>query len=149
MPPVEKAGKFPDLEIHRLNDKLGLHLVVLYVLVGNDRFPWSFRVWRGKGEASQPLLALRMLAQLPEAWQAWFKVRVLGDAGKVACVPPLRERRVHPRSARSGLPRGRRGELLAHDLRWPPALEPALPWGEGDVPRVRGAGVGVVVQAAP
>lgn len=78
---LEKTGAFANLEIHQLNDKIGLHLVILYVLVGNERFPWAFRVWRGKGAVSQPLLALKMLAQLPAVWQVWFRVRVLGDAG--------------------------------------------------------------------
>ncbi|MEL7500854.1 MAG: hypothetical protein AAFN18_00115 [Cyanobacteria bacterium J06554_6] len=58
---LEKTGKFthlssqregsdsPDPWVRMLNGKRGLHLVVLYVLVGDWRIPWSFRVWRGKG----------------------------------------------------------------------------------------------------
>ena len=78
---LEKTGAFEGLENHRLNDKLGLHLVVLYVVLGHQRFPWSFAVWRGKGSKSPARLALSMLARLPQAWSGWFEVRVLADAG--------------------------------------------------------------------
>lgn len=78
---LRKTGAFEELEIHRLNDKIGLHLVVLYVVLGQQRFPWSFAVWRGKGSKSQARLALGMLARLPRAWPEWFQVRVLADAG--------------------------------------------------------------------
>lgn len=78
---LEKTGSFEGLEIHRLNDKFGLHLVVLYVVLGEQRFPWSFAVWRGKGSKSQARLALSMLRRLPRAWLGWFHVRVLADAG--------------------------------------------------------------------
>jgi hypothetical protein len=54
---LEKTGTFPNLEIHQLKDKIGLHLVVLYVMLGNHRFPWSFAVWRGKGTRSPATLA--------------------------------------------------------------------------------------------
>ena len=78
---LEKTGAFEGLEVHRLNDKIGLHLVVLYVVLGEQRFPWSFAVWRGKGSKSQARLALSMLGRLPRAWPGWFEVRVLADAG--------------------------------------------------------------------
>ena len=35
---LEKTGVFPDLEIHALKDKIGLHLVVLYIVIGLQRF---------------------------------------------------------------------------------------------------------------
>jgi hypothetical protein len=66
---LEKSGKFwhlstptddpnaPDPWVRMLNGKRGLHLVVLYLVVGEWRVPWSFRVWRGKGHASPALLA--------------------------------------------------------------------------------------------
>jgi hypothetical protein len=41
---LEKTGAFKNLEIHQLKDKTGLHLVVLYVVIGLHRFPWSFAV---------------------------------------------------------------------------------------------------------
>ena len=47
---LEKRGKFKDFEdlISVYNGKRGLHLVVVYLVVGRWRIPWSFRVWRGK-----------------------------------------------------------------------------------------------------
>jgi len=45
---VEKTGVFSNLEIHALKDKIGLHLIVLYIVIGLQRFPWSFLIWRGK-----------------------------------------------------------------------------------------------------
>ena len=53
---LKKTGKFwhlstptedmeaPEPWIRMLNGKRGLHLVVLYILIGNRRIPWSFRV---------------------------------------------------------------------------------------------------------
>jgi hypothetical protein len=78
---LEKTGVFPNLEIHQLKDKIGLHLVVLYVVVGVHRFPWSFMVWRGKGSLSPSKLALRLLARIPAWWSERFIVRVLADSG--------------------------------------------------------------------
>ena len=49
---LEKRGKFKGFEnlIRVYNGKReGLHLVVVYLVVGKWRIPWSFRVWRGKG----------------------------------------------------------------------------------------------------
>ena len=57
---LEKCGKFlhlstatddpetPDPWVRLLNGKRGLHLVVLYLVLGEWRVPWSFRVWRGQ-----------------------------------------------------------------------------------------------------
>lgn len=54
---LEKCGKFlqlstptddtetPNPWVRILNGKRGLHLVVLYLVVGEWRVPWSFRVW--------------------------------------------------------------------------------------------------------
>ncbi len=55
---LEKRGKFKEFEnlISVYNGKRGLHLVVLYLVVGKWRIPWSFRVWRGKGTPSQAQL---------------------------------------------------------------------------------------------
>jgi hypothetical protein len=104
---LEKTGAFPNLEIHlllvrqhltgysrQLKDKIGLHfllirqhlagysrLVVLYVVVGVHRFPWSFMVWRGKGSLSPSKLALRLLTRIPTWWSERFTVRVLADSG--------------------------------------------------------------------
>ncbi len=58
---LEKSGKFKQFEdlISVYNGKRGLHLVVLYLVVGRWRIPWSFRVWRGKGTASPAQLGLK------------------------------------------------------------------------------------------
>lgn len=66
---LTKCGKFihlstatdeldaPDPWVRMLNGKRGLHIVVLYLVVGEWRVPWSFRVWRGKGYPSPSQLA--------------------------------------------------------------------------------------------
>lgn len=76
---LEKSGKFlhlstptsdpqaPDPWIRFLNGKRGLHLVVLYLVVGEWRVPWSFRVWRGKGYASPAQLGRKLLATVPKS----------------------------------------------------------------------------------
>ena len=91
---LEKTGKFPNLEIHlllvrqhltgysrQLKDKIGLHLIVLYVILGVQRFPWAFAIWRGKDTASPAKLALHLLACIPAFWSERFTVRVLADSG--------------------------------------------------------------------
>lgn len=53
---LEKAGRFQKLGLVRiLNKKRGIHVVVMYLLVGPLRVPWSFRIWRGKGDLTFPL----------------------------------------------------------------------------------------------
>jgi Transposase DDE domain len=78
---LEKTGVFPNLEIHQLKDKIGLHLVVLYIVIGVHRFPWSLAVWRGKDTVTPAQLALRLLSCLPAWWSERFTVRVLADSG--------------------------------------------------------------------
>jgi hypothetical protein len=91
---LEKTGAFPNLEIHQLKDKIGLYFllirqhlagysrfVVLCVVVGVHRFPWSFMIWRGKGSLSPSKLALRLLTRIPVWWSERFTVRVLADSG--------------------------------------------------------------------
>jgi hypothetical protein len=75
---LEKSGKFwhlstptsdphqPDPWVRLLNGKRGLHLVVLYLVVGEWRVPWSFRVWRGKGDASPAQLGRKLLASVQD-----------------------------------------------------------------------------------
>jgi|GEM_PF-6274990 len=46
------APEKPDPWVRVLNGKRGLHIVVLYLMIGEWRIPWSFRVWRGKGHPS-------------------------------------------------------------------------------------------------
>ena len=74
---LEKCGKFlqlstptanpeaPDPWVRILNGKRELHLVVLYLVIGEWRVPWSFRVWRGKGHPSPVQLACKLLAAVP------------------------------------------------------------------------------------
>jgi hypothetical protein len=64
-----------------LNNKRGLHLVVLYLVIGEVRFPWGLRVWRGKDTPSPSDLALRLLRSLPEWLTRSFRLRVLADGG--------------------------------------------------------------------
>jgi Transposase DDE domain len=78
---LEKTGAFKNLEIHQLNDKIGLHLIVLYVMVGPQRFPWAFLIWKGKDTPSPAKLALKLLARIPAWWPERFSVRVLADSG--------------------------------------------------------------------
>jgi hypothetical protein len=56
----------PDPWVRMLNGKRGLHLVVLYLVVGEWRVAWSFRVWRGKGYPSPTELACKLLATVPK-----------------------------------------------------------------------------------
>jgi Transposase DDE domain len=51
--------------VRLLNGKRGLHLVMLYLVIGEWRVPWSFRVWRGKGYPSPVQLACKLLATVP------------------------------------------------------------------------------------
>jgi Transposase DDE domain len=88
---LEKCGKFlhlstatndtahPDPWVRMLNGKRGLHLVVLYLVLGEWRVPWSFRVWRGKGHPSPSELACKLLATVPKQLRIGRTVIVLAD----------------------------------------------------------------------
>lgn len=79
---LEKAGRFSKLGLVRvLNKKRGLHVVVMYLVAGPLRFPWAFRVWRGKSAASASELAVRLLRSLPKRLMMRFEVLVLADGG--------------------------------------------------------------------
>ena len=79
----EKCGKFKKFEdlISVYNGKRGLHIVVLYLVVGRWRIPWSFRVWRGKGTPSPAQLGLKLIKHLPKLLTKHFKVVILADTG--------------------------------------------------------------------
>ncbi|HEU4742463.1 MAG TPA: transposase [Meiothermus sp.] len=77
---VEKRGQFPALPLAFLHGKWGLHLVVLYLVYGDLRIPWAYRLWRGKGEKALSLLALSLLASLPPWMRRAFRIRVAADA---------------------------------------------------------------------
>lgn len=78
---LEKFGKFKEFNslISVYNRKRGLHLVVMYLVVGQWRVPWSFRVWRGKGTTSPAQLGLKLVKSLPSALTKHFKVMILAD----------------------------------------------------------------------
>jgi Transposase DDE domain len=103
---LEKCGKFwhlstptedadpPDPWVRMLNGKRGLHLVVLYLEIGDWRVPWSFRVWRGKGHPSPSQLAGKLLATIPVALTQGRTVIVQGDTefGTVEFLSAVRSR---------------------------------------------------------
>lgn len=94
---LEKCGKFKAFKhlIHVLHGKRGLHLVMLYLVVGPFRFPWGFRVWRGKGNRTPVQLALRLLDSLPSSLTRAFRVMILADTafGSVRFLKGVRQRR--------------------------------------------------------
>lgn len=107
---LEKSGKFwhlstptsdpqaPDPWIRFLNGKRGLHLVVLYLVVGEWRVPWSFRVWRGKGYASPAQLGRKLLATVPKSLLKGRVVLVQADTefGTIEFLNAVRKRSWRP-----------------------------------------------------
>ena len=61
-------------------------LVVLYICVGDFRFPWSFRIWKGKGSKSVTLLALDLIRTVPASLTQGREVWVYADGGFDAAV---------------------------------------------------------------
>ncbi len=84
----------PDPWVRVLNGKRGLHLVVLYLVLGEWRVPWSFRVWRGKGDASPVQLACKLLATVPTELSQGRVVIVQADTefGTVEFLNAVRKR---------------------------------------------------------
>jgi Transposase DDE domain len=88
---LEKCGRFLHLShpkddidrkeawVRMLNGKRGLHLVVLYLEIADWRIPWSYRVWKGKGETTPNQLACKLLATIPKALTQGRTVQVLAD----------------------------------------------------------------------
>ena len=78
---LEKVGNFKGLGklIRTFNGKRGLHLIVLYIVLGNRRVPWGFRVYRGRGELSQIELCKRLIRTLPKTLTQNFEIRILAD----------------------------------------------------------------------
>jgi hypothetical protein len=99
MTTLEKRGKFKAFKdlISVFHGKRGVHLVVLYLVVGPWRVPWSFRVYRGKGQPSAAQLGLTLLRQLPKWLKRAFKVRVLADTafGSVDFLQGIRKLKLH------------------------------------------------------
>lgn len=96
---LEKAGKFPGFKdlITVYNGKRGLHFVVVYLVVGHWRVPWSFRVWRGKGTPSPARLGLKLSKCLPQALTKYFKAMILADTafGSVEFLHSIRKLKYH------------------------------------------------------
>lgn len=96
---LEKIGKFKQFKdlISVYNGKRGLHLVVVYLVVGQWRVPWSFRVWRGKGTSSPAQLGLKLVKCLPKKLTKHFKVMILVDTafGIVEFIHGVRKRKYH------------------------------------------------------
>jgi Transposase DDE domain len=80
---LEKRGKFKAFAqlIHILHGKRGLHIVVMYLVVGAWRVPWAFRPWRGKETVTPAQLGLKLLRTLPKKLTNRFRVLVLADTG--------------------------------------------------------------------
>jgi hypothetical protein len=115
---LEKRGKFKEFEhlISVYNGKRGLHIVVLYLVVGNWRIPWSFRVWRGKGTPSQAQLGLKLVKKLPKLLTKHFQVIILADTafGSIEFLNGVRKLKYH---AITGLSISRKlvdGRILRH-----------------------------------
>ncbi len=96
---LEKFGKFKSFQnlITVYNGKRGLHLVVVYLVVGQWRVPWSFRVWRGKGTASPARLGLKLVKSLPSPLTKHFKVMILADTafGSIEFLHGIRKLKYH------------------------------------------------------
>ncbi|WP_240519023.1 transposase [Leptolyngbya sp. BC1307] len=104
---LRKTGKFwhlstptedinaPEPWVRMLNGKRGLHLVVLYIVIGQRRIPWSFRVWRGKGRPSPNQLACKLLASVPKSLIKGRTVIVQADTefGTVEFLGAVRQRK--------------------------------------------------------
>ena len=81
---IAKQGRFPGLGdwMHTLHSVHGVHLVLLYLCCGELRLPWSFLIWRGKGQPSPTQLALKLLRALPADIRHSSKtIHLLADAG--------------------------------------------------------------------
>ncbi len=91
---LEKVGNFPHLQdlVRVYHHKKGLHIVVLYLVWGNWRFPWSFRVYRGKETPSPSQLAQKLLNNLPSILIQSFQIYVLGDTtfGTIKLIKKIR-----------------------------------------------------------
>jgi Transposase DDE domain len=108
---LEKRGKFKAFEnlIQILNGKRGLHLVVLYLVVGQLRMPWAFRSWRGKQTTTPAQLGLKLLRTLPKKLTNRFRIQVLADTGfsSVEFLKGVRKLKHH---AIVGIPKNRKLE---------------------------------------
>lgn len=96
---LEKRGKFKGLNglVRVYHSKQGLHVVMLYLVVGQWRVPWSFRVYRGKDTPSPAQLGLKLVQGLPKVLTQHFEVLVLVDSafGSIAFLEGVRKLKHH------------------------------------------------------
>ena len=96
---LEKCGKFKDFSdlIKVYNGKRGLHLVVVYLVIGRCRIPWSFRVWRAKKTPSPAQLGLKLIKRLPRSLTQHFQTIILADTafGSVEFLEGVRRLKYH------------------------------------------------------
>ncbi len=96
---LEKRGKFLQFSdlIRVYNGKRGLHLVVVYLVVGRCRIPWNFRVWRGKGTPSPAQLGLKLVKRLPPSLTQHFQTIILADTafGSIEFLEGVRKLKYH------------------------------------------------------
>ena len=118
---LPKRGKFKQLGslVRVFNRKRGLHLVVLYLVVGSWRLPWSWRIYRGKGELTQVQLALRMIRALPRRLRQHYQLIILADSafGSSEFLHQIRQLKCHAvvgTTKRRTLADGRRITQLCH-----------------------------------
>ena len=77
---IPKTGReLPFVRVY--HEVYGIHLVVLYAVYGDLKFPVGYRVYRGKGTPSPVRLALELLATVPAEVSRRFDVWVLADSG--------------------------------------------------------------------
>jgi hypothetical protein len=82
-----------------LNGKRGLHVVMLYLVIGEWRVPWGFKIWRGQGTPSPNQFACKLLATVPQRLTQRFQtVVVLADTefGTPRFVSAVRQRQWRP-----------------------------------------------------
>ena len=96
---LEKRGKFKGLEglIRTYHRKRGLHLVVIYLVAGNWRIPWNYRVYRGKGHLSAADLGRRLLSTLLKSLRKAFRIMILADCafGSIPFLKTVRRLKFH------------------------------------------------------
>ncbi|MEM6612752.1 MAG: transposase [Cyanobacteria bacterium P01_C01_bin.72] len=69
----------------------------MYLVIGQWRIPWIYRVYRGKGHLSPTDLGRRLLTTLPKILRKGFRVMVLADSafGTIAFLKTVRRLKFH------------------------------------------------------
>jgi Transposase DDE domain len=77
--------------------QVAFYLIAGVIVVRSWRVPWSFRVYRGKGERTPAQLALRLIGQLPKSLTTRYQLMVLADTGfgSVEFIQGVRKLRHH------------------------------------------------------